>query len=82
MDKVVEEILLKLGVTRICTTAAKVLLVMVMIENRPSFKKNSIFFDDLKELTKRHPSSGIPSAKWLIIASGSIFPEKLKNSIE
>jgi len=82
MDMVVEEILLKLGVTRIWTTAAKVLLVMVMIQNRPSFKKNIIFFGDLKELTKRHPSSGIPSVKWLIVASGSIFPEKVRNSIE
>lgn len=40
MDMVVEEILLKLGATRICTTAAKVLLLMVMIQNRSSFKKN------------------------------------------
>lgn len=54
---------LKLGVTRISTFAARVLLVMVIIQNRFSFKKNIIFFGDLKELRKCQPSSGILSVK-------------------
>jgi hypothetical protein len=63
MDVVVEGLALKLGITRTSPSVAKVLLGTVMVQNRSSFQKNIIFFGDLRELTKRHPSSGIPSVK-------------------
>jgi len=63
MDVVVEGLALKLGITRTSPSVANLLLGTVMVQNRSSFQKNIIFFGDLRELTKRHPSSGIPSVK-------------------
>lgn len=55
---------LKLGVTRISTFAVRVLLIMVIIQNRFSFKKNiKLFGNFLKELRSCQPSSGILSIK-------------------